>query len=81
MGIKSTRTLERSDAIQLYVHMKMDIASERQRAKSMTKALSLSDSQLADALDRVAEEIADLRDMTCFDNFLVIPDVERNRST
>lgn len=71
MGIKSTRILNRTDAIQVYIAFKERIAAEKAREKAWMKANHMNNEELGVALDRAAEKEAELLETTCFTNYLV----------
>jgi hypothetical protein len=68
MGIKSTQTISRSEAIVMYHDLRAKLYNE---ANS-----SLTNHELGNVLDRMAEEWADRNNRACFDNFLVVNDDE-----
>lgn len=63
MGIKSTTTLTRRAALELY----HDLC-----AKLYGSAMAFTNDKLADALDRLRETECALEGRTCFENFVVI---------
>jgi len=65
MGIKSTRTLKRSEALEMYMELRQKLYGERVR---------LTNYELENALDQMADEWADRNGETCFDNFHVVDD-------
>lgn len=67
VGVKSTRTLTRAEAVQRYISLKTDL----KRLKWQGQAQSLSDRDLGKKLDSLAEEVAQANNETCFENFLV----------
>jgi hypothetical protein len=70
MGVKSTTTLTRDEAVQRYVSFKTDL----KRRKWELQAIGMSDRQLGDALDDLADQAYNQRnDCTDggFDNFNV----------
>lgn len=62
MGIKSTTTLTRAQALDLY---------ESLRAKLYGSNAVLTDRELGDALDELREEECRREGTTCFDNYRV----------
>ena len=68
MGIKSTRTLTRAEAEELY----RDVKDQIRALKGKGPKFRMTDSQLGDELDRITDELADLQDRTNFDNYLVV---------
>lgn len=63
MGIKSTTTLSRKDAEELY-------ASLREKLYGIPRR-RLTNEELGDALDNLREEECKREGMVCFDNYLV----------
>lgn len=61
MGIKSTITLTRSAALELYHRLRAKLGIEPE----------LTDSQLGDALDELRELECQREGVPCFDNYLV----------
>jgi hypothetical protein len=66
MGIKSTTRLSRTDALEMYYDLRAKLYGERQPV--------LTNYELENALDCMAEEWCDRNGETCFDNFRVVDD-------
>lgn len=66
MGIKSTTRLTRSEAVALYHELRAKLRGER--------SVEMTDRELGDRLDEMAEEWAEREGTTCFDNYLVVED-------
>lgn len=66
MSIKSTSTISRASALELYYQLEAQIKKLRGG-----KASYLSNKELGDELDILADELADLEDTTNFRNYLV----------
>ena len=67
MGIKSTTTLHRWQALEMYHDLRQKLYGEQP---------NLSNHELGDSLDKMSDEWADRNNTTCFDNFFVVDDGE-----
>jgi len=65
MGIKSTTTLHRWQALEMYHDL---------RRKLFSVEPNLTNHELGNVLDDLSELWADRNNTTCFDNFLVVDD-------
>ncbi len=70
MGIKSTTTLKRSDALELYREL---------HSKLYGHDPALTNHELGNALDRMADEWAERNNTVCFDNYSVVDDYVLDR--
>lgn len=68
MSIKSTTRLSRTDAMALYYELRAKLYGERQ--------VEMTNHELGDKLDEMAEEWADRNNTVCFDNYIVMTDDE-----
>lgn len=66
MGIKSTTTLSRSAALELYHQL---------CAKLYGSSYAMTNEQLGSALDQLRETECQIEGRTCFENFLVKEDL------
>lgn len=66
MSIKSTRRLHRTEALAVFHDLSVKLGHTH----------DLTDEQLGDALDVLAELVCQMEGRTCFDNYLVVPDWE-----
>lgn len=65
MSIKSTRTMKRSEALEMYMDLRQKLYGEEVR---------LTNYELGNKLDAMADEWAERNGTTCFDNFNVVDD-------
>jgi hypothetical protein len=70
MSIKSTRTLKRSEALEMYYDLRQKLYGEEVR---------LTNYELGNKLDVMADEWAERNGTTCFDNYNVVNDEEYER--
>ncbi len=68
MSIKSTTRLTRAEAMALYYELRAKLYGE--------SSPQMTDRELGDKLDEMAEEWADRRGTTCFDNYLGVDHVD-----
>jgi predicted ATPase len=64
MGIKFTTQLTRAEAIALYYELRAKLDGEHE--------VEMTDHELGNKLDELAEEWADRNNTTCFDNYQVV---------